>query len=66
MVLLPRLARALNSPGVATVLAVILIAVGIVGIVTEDIRTRWAVLVITVGLINLIRAIPYRRPGSEA
>jgi isoprenylcysteine carboxyl methyltransferase (ICMT) family protein YpbQ len=61
MVLLPRLARRLNSPAIATLLALILIAVGIVGIVTDDIPTRWAVVVLIVGVINVIRALPYRR-----
>jgi hypothetical protein len=60
MVLLPRLARALNSPLIATLLAVLLIAVGIFGIVTDDIRTGYAVVVLIVGLVNLIRALPYR------
>ena len=61
MVLLPRLARALNSPAIATLLAVLLVAVGIVGIVTNDIPTRYAVVVLIVGIVNLIRALPYRR-----
>ena len=60
MVLLPRIARALNSPAVATLLAVLLVGVGIVGLITDDIPTRWAVIVLIVGIINLIRAIPYR------
>ena len=63
MVILPRLARALNSPGIATALALILIVVGIVGIATDDIRTRWGIIIITVGMINLIRAIPHRETG---
>lgn len=61
MVILPRLARRLNSPAIATALAVILIAVGIFGIVTDDIRTGYAVVVVVVGVINLIRALPYGR-----
>jgi hypothetical protein len=60
MVLLPRLARALNSPGIATALALILIVVGIAGIATDDIGTGWGIIVIAVGAINLIRAIPSR------
>ena len=61
MVLLPRLARALNSPGIATLLALVLIAVGVVGgIVLDDIPTKYAVIIIVVGAINLIRAIPGR------
>jgi hypothetical protein len=61
MVILPRLARRLNSPAIATALAVILIAVGIFGVVTDDIRTGYAVVVLLVGVINLIRAMPYGR-----
>ena len=64
MVILPRLARRLNSPAIATVLAAILIAVGIFGIVTDDIRTGYAVVVMVVGVINLIRAVPYGGSGS--
>lgn len=60
MVLLPRLAKRLNSPAIASLLAVILIAVGIFGIATDDIRTGYAVVVLIVGIINLIRALPYR------
>ena len=63
MVILPRLARALNSPGIATALALILIVVGIVGIATDDISTRWGIIIITVGVINLIRALPHRDAG---
>lgn len=66
MVLLPRIARALNSPAVATLLAVLLVGVGVLGLVTDDIPTRWAIIVLIVGIINLIRAIPYRsRRGDE-
>ncbi|HSD22871.1 MAG TPA: hypothetical protein VLB79_00950 [Solirubrobacterales bacterium] len=65
MVLLPRLARRLNSPAIATLLAVVLLVVGIVGIVTDDIPTRWAIVVAIVGLINLIRAIPYGRSDPD-
>ena len=61
MVLLPRLARALNSPAIATVLAVLLIGVGTFGLVTNDIPTGYAVVVLIVGIVNLIRALPYRR-----
>jgi len=60
MVILPRLARALNQPAIALVLALILIVVGVVGIATDDISTRWGIIIITVGVINLIRALPQR------
>ena len=66
MVLLPRLARRLNSPLIATVLAIVLIGVGIFGIVTDDIRTGYAVVVLIVGVINLIRALPYRHGYDES
>lgn len=66
MVILPRLARALNQPWIATLLAVILLAVGIIGIATDDISTRWGIVVITVGVINLIRAIPATRRLSRS
>jgi type IV secretory pathway VirB2 component (pilin) len=58
MVLLPRLARALNKPAIATVLAVVLIVVAIIGMVTGDIPTRWAIIILVIGAINLLRAIP--------
>jgi len=60
MVILPRLARALNAPAIAGLLAVILIAVGIFGLASDDIGRGWAITVLAVGIINLIRAIPYR------
>jgi hypothetical protein len=59
MVLLPRLARALNAPVIAALLGLILVAVAIIGLVTDDIRTLWAVVILVVGAINLIRAIPH-------
>jgi hypothetical protein len=60
MVILPRVARGLNSPAIAGLLAVILIAVGIFGLASDDIRRAYAITVLVVGIINLIRAIPYR------
>jgi predicted small integral membrane protein len=58
MVILPRLARALNAPLIATILGAVLIAVAIIGMVTDDIRTLWAVIILIVGVINVLRAIP--------
>jgi len=60
VVILPRLARALNAPAVAAVLGLILIAVGIIGLATDDIRTGYAIVILIVGLINLIRTIAPR------
>jgi hypothetical protein len=65
MVILPRLARRLNSPLIATLLAVVLIGVAIFGIATNDIRTGYAVVVLIIGAINLIRALPYRDGYDE-
>ena len=60
MVLLPRLARALNKPAIATMLGLVLVAVGIIGMVTGDIKTLWAIIILVVGAINVLRAIPIR------
>jgi len=58
MVLLPRIARALNKPAIATVLGLVLVAVAIIGMVTGDISTGWAIIILVVGTINVLRAIP--------
>lgn len=60
MVLLPRLARALNKPAIATMLGLVLVAVAIIGMVTGDISTGWAIIILVVGAINVLRAIPNR------
>jgi hypothetical protein len=60
VVILPRLARALNAPAVAAVLGLILIAIGIVGLVTDDIRAGYAIVILIVGLINLVRTMAPR------
>jgi hypothetical protein len=60
VVILPRLARALNAPAVAAVLGLILIAVGIIGLVTDDIGTGYAIVILIVGLINLVRTMSPR------
>jgi hypothetical protein len=62
VVILPRLARALNAPAVAAVLGLILIAVGIFGLATDHIGTGYAIVILIVGLINLIRTMA---PRSE-
>ena len=57
MVILPRLARALNAPAVAAVLGLILIAVGIFGLATDDIGPGYAIVMLVIGLINLLRTM---------
>jgi hypothetical protein len=61
VVILPRLARALNAPAVAAVLGLILIAVGVIGLATDDIRAGYAIIILIVGLINLLRTMSSRR-----
>ncbi len=63
MILLPRLTRALHHPGLAVLLGAVLVAVAIFGLVTGDIRTLWAVIILVVGGINLLRAIPQPKDG---
>jgi hypothetical protein len=60
VVLLPRLARALNQPAIAALLGVVLVAVSIIGMATGDIRTLWAVIILVVGIINVIRTFSPR------
>jgi hypothetical protein len=60
MIILPRLARAFNKPAIAALLGVILVAVAIIGLVSGDMRTGLAIIVLAVGTINVIRAIPQR------
>jgi hypothetical protein len=64
MVLLPRLARALNAPSIAALLGLLLIVVAVIGLITGDIRALLAVIILIVGVINVLRAIPYRNPDS--
>jgi len=64
MVVLPRLARALNAPVIAALLGAILIVVAIIGLLTDDIRTRWAVIILIVGIINVFRATSRPEPGD--
>jgi hypothetical protein len=60
MVFLPRLARALNQPAIASVLGLVLVVVAIIGMVTGDIRTGLAIIILVIGAINVLRAIPTR------
>jgi hypothetical protein len=64
MIILPRLARAFNNPAIAAVLGAVLIAVAIIGLATGDVRTAYAVIILVVGAINLLRAIPHRDAES--
>jgi hypothetical protein len=65
VVILPRLARALHHPGVAFALGVVLVAVGVIGLVSHDIAKGWAILIIVVGTINVLRGIPHNDQGRS-
>ena len=58
VIILPRLARALNQPLIAIVLAVLLIVIGVLGLVSDDIKHGYAIGIIVIGVLNLIRAQP--------
>ena len=58
MVLLPRLARFFNRPGLAVALGAILIVVGVFGLVSGDIAKGLAIVIVVVGAINLLRGVP--------
>jgi hypothetical protein len=64
VVILPRLARAPHHPGVAVALRLILVAVGVIGLASHDIARGWALVIIVVGTINLMRALlPHNDQG---
>ena len=60
------MARALNHPGIAVALAVIIIAVGVIGLATDDIKKGYAIAIIVVGAINFLRALSRDDDGAEA
>jgi hypothetical protein len=60
------LARALNHPGVGVALAVILIAVGVIGLATDDIKKGYAIAIIVVGAVNFMRALSRDDDGPDA
>jgi hypothetical protein len=63
VVILPRLARRLNSPAIATALAAILIVLGVAGLISNEIPNAYSIVIIVVGLVNLVRALP--QPDHE-
>jgi hypothetical protein len=66
MVVLPRLARTLNKPGIATALGLVLIAVAIFGLASDDIKRTYAIVILVVGVINVFRAIPFGNRNGAA
>lgn len=61
MVILPRIARFLGHPGVASLLGVVLIVAGVLGYATDDISRGWAILILVVGIINVVHGVQNRR-----
>jgi hypothetical protein len=59
------LARALNHPGIAIILAVLLIAVGAIGLATGDISKGPGIVIIVVGVLNVLRAQPRAHDGNS-
>jgi hypothetical protein len=64
MVFLPRIARSLHHPALAVMLGVLLVAIAIFGLVSGDIPKIWAILILVVGGLNVLRAIPH--PDRQA
>jgi hypothetical protein len=56
----------LNRPGVALLLAVILIAIGVLGLVTDDIKHGYAIGIIVIGVLNVLRAQPRAEDGASS
>ena len=59
MIILPRLARMAHHPALAVALGLVLVAVAIFGLASGDISKVWAILILVVGAINMLRAIPH-------
>jgi hypothetical protein len=59
MVFLPRIARSLHHPALAVVLGVVLVAIAIFGLTSGDIPRIWAILILVVGALNVLRAVPH-------
>jgi len=68
MVLLPRVARSLHHPALAVMLGFVLIAIAIFGLASGEIPRLWATLILVVGALNVLRAIPHpdRRSSASA
>lgn len=59
MVILPRLARTLHHPALAVMLGVLLVAIAIFGLASGDIPRLWSTVILVVGALNVLRAIPH-------
>jgi hypothetical protein len=66
MIFLPRIARSLHHPALAVLLGFLLVAIAIYGLVSRDIPTIWAILILVVGALNVLRAVPHPDGGRSA
>jgi len=66
MVILPRVARSLHHPALAVMLGFVLIAIAIFGLTSGDIPKLWASIILVVGVLNVLRAIPHPDRQSSA
>jgi uncharacterized membrane protein len=41
-------------------LGLILVAVGVIGLASQDIAKAWAIVIIVIGAINLLRGLPHQ------
>ena len=63
MIFLPRIARTLHHPGLAVLLGLVLVAISVYGLVSGHIPKVWAIIILVVGALNVLRAIP--RPDAD-
>lgn len=54
---LPRLARVLHHPALAVALGAIIIVVAVIGLASDNMPAGWAILIIVVGLVNVLRGV---------
>jgi hypothetical protein len=64
VIFLPRIARALHHPALAVMLGLLLLGIGSYGLVSGDIPTLWAGLIVAVGALNVLRFL--RQPPDNA
>jgi hypothetical protein len=59
MIFLPRIARSLHHPALAVMLGFLLVAIALYGLVSGHIPKLWSILILVVGGLNVLRAIPH-------
>jgi len=63
MIILPRIASALHHPALTVILGFLLLAIGIYGLVSNEIAEWWSIIIIVVGGLNVLRLVP--NPGNQ-